>query len=418
VHRISIRNFKGIQEAAIDFTKLNVFVGENGTGKSTVIHALSLLKRSLNTYQVNTDLPYVNMGPLNNVVPAGETAAIMLEGGQTLELAHLHSDQVKFRLEVQFDVQGLLHAETQILEPYKIKSSWERYGFATVDPGQLQLEDLTFNLAPGVGLGQAFQPMGYVISKTPKTDPLSAQRSGQVILPELMTLSTVAIRTVTSTYVVPLFRGFSEPSYQLQPAVSLDLNPRAGLIAMGNAVASNLAYLKSSGEEKIHRWMQEVMGVAIDWRPVPGGQVAIQNPDKSTFFVNEGFGSNQLTFILEEVVRTEDGSLISVEEPEIHLHPDAQFKFGKLMATISLKEKKQILLVTHSEHIVSAVLTGLREKKITPEEVSIWYFEKKNDKISVTRAEVDNEGHTKGGLTTFIEASIKELKDYSGSINR
>ena len=187
---------------------------------------------------------------------------------------------------------------------------------------------------------------------------------------------------------------------------------------MGNALASNLAYLDSSAEGKIRKWMQDVMGVAIDWRPVPGGQVAIENPEKSTFFVNEGFGSNQLTFILEEVVRTPDGSFIAVEEPEIHLHPDAQFKFGKLMTTISLEEKKQILLVTHSEHIVSAVLTGLREKKVTPEEVSIWYFEKKNDKISATRAEVDNEGHTKGGLTTFIEASIKELKDYSGSINR
>jgi len=418
VHRISIRNFKGIQEAIIDFTKLNVFVGENGTGKSTIIHALSLLKRSLNSYQLNTDLPYINLGTPEKLVPLGEVAIITLEAEKTLDLGRLHSGSVRFRVEIQFDVQGLLHAETEILDPYKIKSSWDRYGAASIEPKELQIEEFTFSLAPGVGLGQAFQPVGLVARETSKTDAQSAQRVGRIMLPELMKLSTVPIQAVTNTYVVPLFRGFSEPSYTMQTSESLDLNPRQGLIPMGSSLATNLAYFNPSREEKIYRWMQDVMQVSIDWRQIPGGHVAIENPEKSTFFVNEGFGSNQLTFILEEMVRTTGGSFISVEEPEIHLHPDAQFKFGKLMTTISLEEKKQILLVTHSEHIVSAVLTAVREKKIAPQDVSIWYFEKKNEKISAARAEIDGEGHTRGGLTTFIEASIRELKEYADSSNR
>jgi hypothetical protein len=320
---------------------------------------------------------------------------------------------VKFRLEIDFDVQGLLRFETQILEPLNIKSSWYRYGAANVEPKQLQVEQFTFNLSPPAGIGQAFQPGGY---STPRsTDPASAQRLAQTLHQEVVRLGALVSQTLTKIFVIPLFRGFSEPSYQLQPTRSADLMPRAGLIQMGNALASNLAYIEPSEKIKIHKWMKDIMGVDIDWRPVPGGQIAIENPQNETFFVNEGFGSNQLTFILEEIARAEDGSFIGVEEPEIHLHPAAQFKFGKTISAIAKAEKKQILLVTHSEHIISAILTSIREKIVNVQDVSIWHFVKKDHEISATRAEIDADGHTKGGLTTFIEESIKELKEYASA---
>ena len=43
IERIIIKNFKGIKEADISFhDKINVIVGNNGVGKSTLIEAISL----------------------------------------------------------------------------------------------------------------------------------------------------------------------------------------------------------------------------------------------------------------------------------------------------------------------------------------------------------------------------------------
>lgn len=417
LQRFTLRNFKGLQQLKIDFTKLNVFVGENGTGKSTVVQGLSVIKKSLNTAGINTDLPYLNLGPLHNIVPPGEKASLIVEGEKSLDLTPLSTGPVSFRLEVQFDVQGLLRYETEIMfaasPPLEVsvKSSWTRYGAMNVEPKLLQLSGFGLNLLPTNIIGRAFQPGGYSIPPGMKTE--SSQQMGHDLSQSLERLSTVISQSLGNAFVVPLFRGLSEPLYPLQPSPSADLNPRAGLIQMGTALASNLAYLDREGKSKIREWMNEVMGVDIDWRPVPGGQIAIQNPATDTFFVNEGFGSNQLTFILEEIARTDSGSFIAVEEPEIHLHPDAQFRFGQLMSRIVEEEGKQILLVTHSEHIVSAILTSIRQEIITPKDVSIWYFEKKDGKISASKAEVDDQGHTKGGLTTFIETAIKELKEYA-----
>ncbi len=43
--KVEIYKFKGSGDPKIDLTKLNIFIGENGTGKSTVAHALSVIKK-------------------------------------------------------------------------------------------------------------------------------------------------------------------------------------------------------------------------------------------------------------------------------------------------------------------------------------------------------------------------------------
>ena len=43
--KVSLVNFKGLSNVDIELSNLNLFVGENGTGKSTVVQALSILRR-------------------------------------------------------------------------------------------------------------------------------------------------------------------------------------------------------------------------------------------------------------------------------------------------------------------------------------------------------------------------------------
>jgi len=411
ITRISVQNFKGLEDLTIDFSKLNLFVGENGTGKSSVIHALGVLKRSLDKAGINTDLPYLNLGPLHEIVPAGKTALIEMEGGLAVDLKPLDVPIIKFKVKVEFDYQGLSNYSTSISFLKEITNTYIRYGAMKVEPTQLELSGLTFNLLPIAAIGRGFALGGYAMPSGP--DQPRLMQLGSDISQSMERLSNVISQALSRTYVVPPLRGLTEPSFPLLPSITQELNPRWGLPQMGAALASNLSLLEPKVMEKIRSWMKETVDVDVNWRLIQGPQIKVLNPDRGTSLVNEGFGSNQLIFIFEEIAKSEDDSFVAVEEPEIHLHPKAQFKLGQLMSKLA-KENRQILLITHSEHIVSGVLTSVKQRVLKPEDVSIWFFQKEREKISATKAEVDEQGKTSEGLTTFIKASVDELKEYIG----
>ncbi|MCG3109356.1 hypothetical protein L3N51_01646 [Metallosphaera sp. J1] len=410
ISQVSIANFKGISSVNISLSKVNVFVGENGTGKSTVAHALAMLSKSLDTSSLDTNLPFINLGPLNKLVPPGEKGTITVKGVE--RVPSLLSHEVEYSLKVDFDSQGLYRYETKVSTPelneLSIVNTWDRYGPSTVTPGSLNIEGITYNLAPSGVIGEAFKPGGYAYP-TPMT-PEKESRARKIY--ELLTaISVVPALSLQKVRVVPILRGFLEPMYPLLPSISLEFNIRGIMFSVGSQVASALAYMDPQSKEKIQSWLKKIFNVRIDWRVEPGPQVSIFNADKDVYLVNEGFGINQTVFIFAELLGSK---VVIVEEPEIHLHPKAQFLLGRLISEISVKEDVQVILNTHSENIVSGILHAVRSKTIKPEDATIWLFEKKEKGNTANRCSINEDGTTDEGLKTFIEASILELSDIIG----
>jgi len=413
LRKISLANFKGFSSVDIELSKLNLFVGENGTGKSTIIQALSVLKRSLGSSGIVTDLPFINLGPLYDIVPAAKTASISVEGNVPLDLRPIKSDSAEFKCAVKFDVQGLFEYEAQVsprpdLVDIKVRNIWTRYGANIVEPRNWKFGDVTYNFGVTNRIGLVFDTIGYSSAQPLSPDEAKVATD---IYESLQNLSKAIMEGLNRIYVVPTIRGLTEPKYSLQPGATTDFSPRAGPIIMGTALASNLAYY-SYNEEKISAWQKQILGTEVKHRLEPGPAISIRNPGNEVSYVNEGFGSNQMLFILERIANSPDDSLIAIEEPEIHLHPKAQFRFGLLASQIVKDEGKQLLITTHSEHIVSGVLTSIKNGKLEPRDVSIWFFEKKGLENTATHSEIDKEGKTFGGLKSFLEAAVEELSEY------
>lgn len=64
-----------------------------------------------------------------------------------------------------------------------------------------------------------------------------------------------------------------------------------------------------------------------------------------------GYGASQVLPILVQGVFAEPGSLVIVEQPELHLHPAAQAELGDWFVEMS-KERVRFLLETHSENLL------------------------------------------------------------------
>ena len=91
-----------------------------------------------------------------------------------------------------------------------------------------------------------------------------------------------------------------------------------------------------------------------------------------------GYGINQLLPIIIEGIASEEGSIICVEQPEIHLHPRLQANIADLMIDTIADERgkrKQWIVETHSELLILRLQRRIREGKIKPEDISVLYVD-------------------------------------------
>lgn len=75
---------------------------------------------------------------------------------------------------------------------------------------------------------------------------------------------------------------------------------------------------------------------------------------ESHALADSGFGYSQLLPILARGLITTPGSTLIVEQPEVHLNPALQVRVTDFLVAMS-RAGRQILIETHSEHIVNAV---------------------------------------------------------------
>lgn len=88
---------------------------------------------------------------------------------------------------------------------------------------------------------------------------------------------------------------------------------------------------------------------------------------------NVGFGLSFLLPIIVALLSSTPGSLLILENPEAHLHPRGQAEIGKLMA-IAAANGIQIIVETHSDHILNGIRVAVRKQFIQPEQTTLLFF--------------------------------------------
>lgn len=70
LEELTVKNFKLFDEAGVTVHpgKITVFIGANGTGKSSLLQMLLLLKQSLQQSHLVLNGPLINIGPFRNIV--------------------------------------------------------------------------------------------------------------------------------------------------------------------------------------------------------------------------------------------------------------------------------------------------------------------------------------------------------------
>ena len=213
---------------------------------------------------------------------------------------------------------------------------------------------------------------------------------------------------------VPAIRGLTQPTYDLGELFVEYLSLRKGFDAQEVQLATNLVY-GSSEIEKLSEMLKRATGVGLRAAAIPGRKVEVKSqiPAGEARITAEGFGTNSLIQLLHQLIISEEGATVLIEEPEIHLHPKAQAELAEVLAETAKAEDKQIIMTTHSEHIAGRLLTLVAEGKLTTNDLAIYSFEKdEKGECSASEIGITELGQTEGGLTGFFDNNLAEMDRY------
>jgi predicted ATPase len=97
-------------------------------------------------------------------------------------------------------------------------------------------------------------------------------------------------------------------------------------------------------------------------------------PHRST---NVGFGLTYALPVIVACLSAQPGSLVLVENPEAHLHPAGQAAIGRLCALAS-EGGAQVIVETHSDHVLNAVRLAVRRQDVRADNVLVHFFTRKS----------------------------------------
>jgi predicted ATPase len=147
----------------------------------------------------------------------------------------------------------------------------------------------------------------------------------------------------------------------------------------------------SSLLEQVTAWEREI-SKSVNVVPIQEGneykiKFSFNTPDGKTDEFdaeNVGFGLSYILPLLVAILSAEKGSLILIENPEAHLHPNGIAKLTELMC-LAAQAGIQIILETHSDHVINGILVQCKrfeeaQTGIARQNVAIYHFDRDDSK--------------------------------------
>ncbi|MFB3042023.1 MAG: DUF3696 domain-containing protein, partial [Candidatus Poribacteria bacterium] len=122
-----------------------------------------------------------------------------------------------------------------------------------------------------------------------------------------------------------------------------------------------------------------------------------------------GFGVSQILPVLILCYYVPEGSIIIIEQPEVHLHPKVQADLADVFIDVVKERNVQIILESHSEHLLRRLQRRIAEEEISADKTALYFCRIEEGTSAIEQLDVDEYGNIRNWPQGFFGDEMGDL---------
>ena len=436
--RMRLENFKSWKDTGdIEFKPITGFFGSNSSGKTSLFQALLLMKQTVESsyygivFHFGDEKALVNLGDFESVIHGHDTEQTLkfsLDWNET-EMPFVKPDAYTYEIidegddigfEVEIRERNIGSGKSLIFEEmaYRIADG-RRFGMQRV-PGQTDYD--LFARGPDFDISRRVKKDDYYLGRSKFYHfPYLADELFQGYLPSYDLQYGLESLLRDLYYLGPL-RVYPNRIYARTSGQPNDVG------RTGESVVDAILLSRERGEiigqdsdstiEKyVAEWLKR-LGLVYDFRVealTEGRQLfevkVRKSPNSAEVLLTDiGFGVSQILPVLVLCFYVQRGSMVILEQPEIHLHPSVQAGLADVFIDAWKQRNVQILFESHSEHLLLRLQRRIAEGKIDKDDVGLFFCSTDDNGAScLSQLEIDQYGNISNWPKDFFGDQFGEV---------
>jgi predicted ATPase len=446
--RLAFQNFKSWRETGrIRLAPITAFFGSNSSGKSSLLQMLLVLKQ---TAESSDRAQVLNLGDDRSLVELGTFQEVLFN----------HDLEAQFQVEIAWGLSRPLEIEDPtrksgaLFEDDHIEFSTAVEWQANGEPGlgREVVREMKYDFS-GKELGmrrEAGKGTEYALFVSPENQGFKFIRTQgrpwklpppvkcygfpdqvRAYYQNASFLSDFELqfeRLFSRLFYLGPLREYPRRQYTWAGAQPVDVGQRGervvdALLAsreLGIKIPRGRGRRQQTVEERVAAWLKELGLIAsFQVRPITKGgrlfQVWVRRDPKAAevLITDVGFGVSQILPVITLCYYAPEGSTILLEQPEIHLHPRVQAGLADVLVDAMRTRDIQIILESHSEHLLRRLQRRVAEEMIGPEQAAIYFCSMDEGESRLTPLDLDLYGNIRNWPKDFFGDEFGEIAKMS-----
>ncbi len=434
LRRIGLQNFKCWRELDIEIAPITLFFGANSSGKTAILESLRMLKQTERSFDPGQ---HINFG--------GGEVWDYVNLGSYHDLAFGHSADTKVGINLTWTTESEIYFFSNDREVEEHRYSSIAYDVVWGIDQHIYVDKLRYDaelvdrqdewVEVWRGINGKYLLASSFASDEAEPENVTSPQSC-FLLPHTVIYESKNCFHITSLRLNEEFSNMTSKFHYLRP---MRPNPkryypwtgvRPDIIAPDGSNAIDALIASARSDE--HLANQVALGLGrLEIVDAFGVHTIDENKrlyeitatigEVESSLTDVGFGVAQILPVIAMLMHAPNGSIVLLEQPELHLHPSAQANLADLLLFVAERRNLQLIVESHSEHIVRRLQRRIAEAKFkfaTPENIKMYYCQPGDGGSTIEQVDVDRFGQISnwperfmgdisGDLHTMLKAALE-----------
>ncbi len=437
LRRIALENFKSWRALDIELAPITLLFGANSSGKTAILQSLLMLKQTVASRDPNTHLNFGG-GPRDYV-----------DLGSYRDMVFGHDEDQPIGMNIRWDttVQSVFQLLRAYERPRPGPAMTLEHSVSWLWENDVIVDHLSYSASGnvkfdclirldrrgadsyGVVHSDSLQTMyafidadGESITEIDNPDTVPDSPSNCYLLPLNIRLGDInagnRVYEPRFAHAFDILMGkirYLGPLRQYPKRYYAWTGERKGEVVEPDG-SDTFAVLVSSERddrslmEQVAKWLKD-LDLIQDLQIRPTGpqsrfyEVMVIVAEAESSLLDVGFGVSQVLPVLTMLFSAPIGSIVLLEQPELHLHPNAQAALADLLLYAAETRNLQLIVESHSEHILRRLQRRLAESEsefAKPENIKMYFCQPGNGGSTISEVEVDRFGQISNWPENFL----------------